>query len=369
MRRTTHLTAAIAVTLTLAGCSLSDGDGDSSDSKSTAAPQGATTGSAAPANKTVTLITHDSFNVPKPLLAQFTKETGYTVKVTPSGDAGQVANKLVLTKGSPLGDAVFGIDNTFASRVISEGVLDAYTPKTPAPGGSAYALKDGGDQLTPVDYANTCVNIDTTWFAKKKIAPPKTFDDLASKREYKNLMVVPGAPTSSPGLAMLLATVGREHRDGTGWQAYWKWLVANGVKITSGWEDAYNVDFTQGEGKGDRPIVWSYDTSPAFTVKDGKSTTAALLDTCFRQVEYSGVIKGAKNPTGAKALIDWMQGKAFQDALPTNMYVFPVSKSATLPADWQKFAKQPTKPYDVSPADIAKNRQTWLTEWQDIVSK
>ncbi|KNX38446.1 thiamine ABC transporter substrate-binding protein [Luteipulveratus halotolerans] len=375
MRRTTTTLAAVcAAAITMTGCSLSNGDDQTpaSDTAQSAAESGAgasTTSAGAastPANKTVTLITHDSFAAPKPLLAQFTKETGYTVKVLPSGDAGQVANKLVLTKGSPVGDAVFGIDNTFASRVVDEGVLQTYTPKAPAKGSDQYALKDGKGQLTPVDYGHTCFNVDTTWFAKKGLAEPKTFDDL-TKPAYKNLMVAPGAPTSSPGLAMLLATIGAKGENG--WQAYWKALTANGLKLTSGWEDAYNVDFTQGEGKGSRPIVWSYDTSPAFTVAGGKSTTKALLDTCFRQVEYSGVLKGAKNPDGAKALVDWMQGKAFQEALPPNMYVFPVASDAAIPADWQKFAQRPTKPFAVDPATIAAKRQTWLTQWQDITSK
>jgi thiamine transport system substrate-binding protein len=356
MRRTYAIAALTAIGLT--GCSVSSGG----SGKTGTAP-----GSAAPEQKSVTLVTHSSFNVPKKLLAQFTQETGLEVKVSKSGDAGEVANKIVLTKGSPLGDAVFGIDNTFATRVTSKGVLEPYASPDVAASAKTYALPGAGaKQLTPIDNASTCVNIDTTWFAQKKIAPPKTFDDLA-KPQYKNLTVVPGAPTSSPGLAMLLATVGKYGENG--WEAYWKKLVANGVKITSGWEDAYNVDFTQGEGKGDRPIVWSYDTSPAFTVKGGKSTTAALLGTCFRQVEYAGVLKGAKNPKGAKALIDWMSGKTFQEALPENMYVFPVDRDAKLPADWAKFAKQPTKPLSVSPAAIDKNRTAWLRSWQDITSK
>lgn len=378
-RMTTAGVAAIVTALGLTGCSLSDSGSDStSESSAPAAPTSSqpgnngiasgepTPGKPGPGEKEVVLITHDSFTAPKELLAKFTQDTGYTVKLQPSGDAGQVSNKLVLTKNSPIGDAVFGIDNTFASRVVTEGVLEPYSPKTPAP--AAYELSDpaGKAALTPVDFGNTCVNIDTTWFAKKKLAPPQTFDDLL-KPAYKNLFVAPGAPTSSPGLAMLLATIGAKGQDG--WQDYWKKLVANGAKFTSGWEDAYNVDFTQGKAKGDRPIVWSYDTSPAFTVAGGTSTTAALLDTCFRQVEYTGVIKGAKNPAGAKALINWMQGQDFQAALAPNMYVYPVKADAPLPAEWTKFAKKPTKTFDVPPADIAKNRQAWLTTWQDITSK
>ena len=45
-----------------------------------------------------------------------------------TGDAGELTNKLVLTKDSPLADGVYGIDNTFASRAVDEGVLLDYTP-------------------------------------------------------------------------------------------------------------------------------------------------------------------------------------------------------------------------------------------------
>ena len=63
---------------------------------------------------------------------EFTAQTGYTVKVEPNGDAGQLTNKLVLTKGAPIADVVYGIDNTFASRAVDEGVLADYTPSGPA---------------------------------------------------------------------------------------------------------------------------------------------------------------------------------------------------------------------------------------------
>ena len=117
------------------------------------------------------------------------------------------------------------------------------------------------------------------------------------KPAYKDLFVTPGATTSSPGLAFLLATIAAYGEDG--WQDYWTRLMANGTKLTQGWSDAYEVDFTQGGGGGDRPIVLSYDSSPAFTVDgQGGTTTSALLDTCFRQVEYAGVLAGAREPRG-----------------------------------------------------------------------
>jgi thiamine transport system substrate-binding protein len=316
--------------------------------------------------KTLTVVTHDSWAVPDDVLAAFTKQSGITVKVQPQGDAGQLTNKLVLTKDSPLADGVYGIDNTFGSRAVDEGVLAAYDADLPA-SAEQLRLPGGEDRLTPVDDSDVCVNVDTAWFEKEGKQPPEDLDDLTDPA-YEGLFVTPGATTSSPGLAFLLTTVAAEGAD---WPDYWKALVANGAKVTSGWSDAYEVDFTAGGGDGDRPIVLSYSSSPPFTVPEGgtEPTTEALLDTCFRQVEYAGVLAGADNPEGMQEFIDFMLGREFQQALPDNMYVYPVDDTVALPAAWKQFAPTATKPYAVAPADVDANREKWLREWRDIVTQ
>ncbi|MDN5894234.1 MAG: thiamine ABC transporter substrate-binding protein [Nocardioides sp.] len=319
------------------------------------------------AGTTLKVISHDSFSLPKPLLKSFQKKTGMKVQVIKSGDAGKMTNSLVLNHGNPRGDVAFGVDNTFASRAVDEGVfadLDVDLPE----GAGDFALEgDGADQLAPVDQGSVCVNVDTAWFDKKGQEPPESLDDLTDP-QYKDLTAVPGAATSSPGLAFLLATIAEYGDDG--WQDYWSDLLGNGATLTEGWTDAYYGEFTGG-GEGDRPIVVSYDSSPAFTVdkQSKKSTTAALLDTCFRQVEYAGILEGADNPAGAQLFIDFLLGDEAQSAIPDSMYMFPVSASATLPAEWAEFAVQPEDPYDVPADDIAAHRQEWLTDWNDLVTR
>jgi thiamine transport system substrate-binding protein len=330
---------------------------------------GGTEESTTAADKTVVVATHDSWAMSAKVLQAFTKQTGYTVKVEPNGDAGQLTNKLVLTKASPIADATYGIDNTFASRAVDQGVLAPYTPKRQAASAAAYALQDPAEaaRLTPVDFGDVCVNVDDVWFAKHRLAPPRTLADL-TKPAYRGLFVTPGATSSSPGLAFLLATIARY---GDGWPTYWKRLMANDTKLTSGWSDAYEVDFTAGGGHGDRPIVLSYASSPPFTIPKGatRPTTSSLLDTCFRQVEYAGVLTGARNAAGAKAFVDFMTRRRFQEALPDNMYVFPVDRRATLPAAWARFARTATKPFTLPPSQIAAKRDAWLREWGDITSR
>ena len=352
--RARRVALATLAVLSLAGCSLtaeSSGPGD---------PATSVTAAGGP----VVLVTHESFALPKKLVRRFADETGYTLEVRANGDAGTLTNKLVLTKDSPTGDVAFGVDNAFASRALGAGVFDVADVDLPA-GAEAYALPNGADRLVPIDSGNVCVNIDTTWFEDRGVAPPASLDDLTAPA-YRDLFVTPGASTSSPGMAFLLSTVAEY---GDAWPDYWADLMANGTRVTSGWSDAYYVDFTQGGGDGTRPIVVSYDSSPAFTVADGKSTTRALLDTCFQQVEYAGVLAGAENPAGARALLEFLLSEDVQAALPESMYVFPVRDGVELPADWARFAERPASPYTVDPAEIDASRDEWLTTWQDVTTR
>src|SRR4051794_30095847 len=341
---------ALALTaLALTGCSLV-GSGDHTDAGS----------------RDVVLVTHDSFVLPKPVIARFERQSGYHLIVHAAGDGGTLTNKLVLTQSDPPGDVAFGVDNTFATRALDADVFAPYDVDLP-PGASRYLLPGDDHRLSPVDNGNARGHVDTGWLSAHHPAPPRPLDDLV-KPAYRGLLAVPGATTSSTGLAFLLGTIGKY---GDGWQAWWQRLVANDATLTDGWSQAYETDFTQGGGHGKDPIVVSYDSSPAFTVPKGgsTSTTRALLDTCFRQVEYAGVLTGAANPKGAEALVAFMLSPTVHKALPDSMFVFPVREGTPLPADWARFAVQPKHPYDVSPADISEHRDTWLQQWSGIVSR
>lgn len=326
-------------------------------------------------NKTITLVTHDSWAMKKSVLKAFEAKTGYRVRQVSNGDAGALTNKLVLTKGDPIGDVAYGVDNTFASRAVDAGIFAAHqgpTTSDTAPSGLGSAKAES--ELTPIDYGDVCMNVDDTWFAKRGQQPPKTLDDLTDPA-YKGRLVVPGAATSSPGLAFLLTTIAAKGTSSTdGWQEYWKKLVANGVKVDAGWSDAYESDFTAGGGNGSYPIVLSYASSIPFTIPEGESgthsgpTTSALLDTCFRQVEYAGVLAGSAHPKVAAELVDFMLSQKFQEALPEQMYVYPIRTDTPLPADWAKYAEVAKHPFKVSPATIEKNRTTWLRQWRDLVT-
>ncbi|MFT3971157.1 MAG: thiamine ABC transporter substrate-binding protein [Micropruina sp.] len=348
--------ALLAAAGLLAGCS---GAAGPSSVPATASP------SALTESKTLTVVTHDSFALSEELKKEFATSTGYSVKYVQPGDGGALVNQLILSKDSPLGDVVFGIDNTFAGRALSAGVVTPYTPASLPESVATLAADDSG-RLTAIDKGDVCVNADKKWFADNKLALPATLDDL-TKPEYKNLLVVQNPASSSPGLAWLTATVGA--KGDPGYVDYWTALKNNGVKVVKGWTEAYSTEFSGSSGKGTRPLVVSYSTSPAFEVPKGgkESNTTALLQTCFRQVEYAGVIAGAQNEVGARKFIDFLLTKKVQADIPGQMYMYPADSSVALPKDWQQFAPLAEQPFTVPAETISAKRDGWIREWTATV--
>lgn len=345
------LALALTGALLLAGCT--------APAASPSPSASAAASSSAPTQSTqLRVITHDSFALPDKLIAQFKAETGYDVVFNAPGDAGTVVNQLVLTKGAPIADVVFGIDNTFAGRAFNEGVLSPYT-STALPSGADGFAADDSHRLTPIDYGDVCLNADTKWFQAKGLAVPVSLDDLL-KPEYKDLLVVANPATSSPGLAFLLATIAA--KGDPGYLDYWKALRDNGLKVVKGWTEAYTVEFSGSSGKGKRPLVLSYASSPAF-----EPATESLNQTCFRQIEYAGVVAGSANEVGAGKFIDFLLSSQVQAVIPDQMYVYPVDSSVKLPKDWAAHAVLPEHPYTLPADQISAGRDGWIKAWTAAV--
>ncbi|MFI2186083.1 thiamine ABC transporter substrate binding subunit [Streptomyces sioyaensis] len=324
--------------------------------------------------KTVTLVSHDSFNVSKSVLTAFEKQSGYKVRVLKGGDAGKAVNQAILSKDNPQGDVFFGIDNTLLSRGLDEGLFSPYEAKGLQHVPAGLQLDKARHRVTPLDYGDICVNYDRGYFARHKIAPPKTFDDLIKPR-YKGLLVTENSATSSPGLAFQLATVAAYGKDG--WQDYWKKLKANGVEVVDGWEQAYNQRFSgsaASKGKGDKPLVVSYASSPPAEVLGKKpaprqAPTGVATGTCFRQIEFGGLLKGAKNEKGGKALLDFLLSRQFQEDEPLQMFVNPARADAKVPEVFTKYGATIGKPATLAPETITKNREQWIKQWSSLVLK
>lgn len=340
---------------------------------STPGPSPDSTASVSPAPSlggTVTLVTHDSFAATDSVLNDFTNQTGAKLNVLKGGDAGTMVNQAILTKDNPLGDALYGVDNTFLSRALDAGLFAPYTSSAAAAIPAEFKLDPQG-RVTPIDYGDVCVNLDRTAYGRNPA--PQTIDQLTDP-EYKSELVVENPATSSPGLAFVLATIVKfgESGDYT-WLDYWRDLKANDVLVVSDWNTAYYTEFSVGaQNPRGRPLVVSYASSPAAELyfadpQPTESPTANVDDGCFRQIEFVGVLAGAKHPAGARAWIDFMASPEFQSDMPLNMFVFPTNPDATVPDLFTQVPSRATAPLTMDPATIAANRDTWIQQWTDAV--
>ncbi len=314
------------------------------------------------------LMTHDSFALPDEAIDAFEREHYVTLRILRSGDAGSMVNQAILSREHPLADVLFGVDSTFLSRALEADIFLPYgSPELAAV--SQVFRADARQRVTPIDHGEVCLNIDREAFAEGDPPAPQRLEDLTLP-EYRGMLVVQDPASSSVGLSFLLATVARFGEDG--WRDYWAALRENDVLVTDGWEDAYYGRFSGGAGEGDRPIVVSYASSPAAEVVFAETPvteapTAVVLDGCYRQVEFAGILQGSDDPELAGDFIDHLLSRPVQEAIPLEMFVYPVRGDAVLPEVFTEHAQVVEDPLELPREQVEENRQRWIAEWTDTV--
>ncbi len=327
-----------------------------------------------PAERELRLMTHDSFDISEEVLHTFESQHNARVEILKAGDAGVALNQAILSKGNPLADVLYGVDNTLLSRALEADIFEPY-PSPMLEAIPSRLLLDDEHRALPVDYGDVCLNYDRAWFESEDLEPPTGLEDL-TEPEFGGLTVVENAATSSPGLAFMLTTIGHfgESGDYT-WLDYWADLRDNDVSVTEGWSEAYYEQFTYGSGgSGNRPIVVSYASSPPVEVHfsdepfEQAPTGVVVGDgSCFRQIEFVGVLKGAQNPDLAREWVDFMLSETFQEDIPLHMFVFPANENAALPDVFAEFAVIPQNPVTIEYTAIERNREAWIDAWTETV--
>ncbi|WP_216378700.1 thiamine ABC transporter substrate-binding protein [Arcanobacterium phocae] len=346
---------AAACALTLSACTSSV----PSDKKSNKADEATTK---APA--VVKVVTNGSFTLPDNVLADFTKETGMKVKLLDGEESGTLDSKLILTKANPVGDAVIGLTANNIIQVAEADVFDTSVKVAGPAGADKYAVA-GANGAIAYDRSDACFNYDIAYFKDKGLTPPADLADLV-KPEYKNLTVIQDPSKSDTGFALLASTISQFGE--AGFVDYWKQLLANGTKVDAGWKDAYQVDFTAGEGKGAYPIVMSYASSPFWTINEAgdASSTANVAGGCYPVVEYAGVLKGAKNTEGAQKFLEWLSTPKMQTVIAKENVTYPIDESAELPKGMAEFAPRPNAVKPLDAKKIAESKELWITSVTDL---
>ncbi len=317
---------------------------------------------------TLTVMAHSSFDLSKALIERFEQTNHVQVRFISGGDAGQMLSRLMLTKESPIADLAFGIDTSLAPKAFRANIFEPY--RSPQLERIPAQYRWTNNLLTPIDYGFIALNIDRAWFERSKMKLPSEIKDLA-KPEYSKLLVVENPATSSPGLGFYLATLAAFGNEPATLE-FWRSLRQNGAKITNGWTEAYNIEFTRNGGS--RPIVLSYSTSPAaevFSSKNGaqRSPTSNLFlpGSVFMQTEGIGILKGTSNRVLAERFIEFLLSNDVQSDFPTRMWVYPVNPSAQLHPVF-RFAERPgTQALAKISSSLLERSETLVQNWTRIV--
>lgn len=121
-------------------------------------------------------------------------------------------------------------------------------------------------------------------------------------------------------------------------------------------------------------MVVSYASSPPAEVifaenplTDAPTASITAPGTCFRQIEFVGILAGTPQRALAEKFVDFMLSVPFQEDMPLQMFVYPVQPEAKLPEAFVKYAQLPQEPAALAPEDISTNRNAWIEAWTETV--
>ncbi|MFK0385972.1 thiamine ABC transporter substrate binding subunit [Agrobacterium sp. NPDC090273] len=314
---------------------------------------------AAQEKKTLTVYTYESFVSewgPGPKVKEaFEKICNCTVNFVGVADGVALLNRLKLEGAGSKADVVVGLDTNLVAEAKQTGLfeasdIDVSTAKVPG------GYKD--DVFVPYDYGHFAVIYDTQTIKN----PPKSLKDLVDGDPSQKI-AIQDPRTSTPGLGLLLwvkSVYGDKAPEA------WAKLKNRVLTVTPGWSESYGL-FT----KGEVPMVLSYTTSPAYHMvseNTDRYQAAAFSEGHYIQIEVSGLLKNAPEKELAKQFLAFTLTPGFQDAIPENNWMMPVSAtSKPLPEAFSKLV-QPEKTFLMDSAEVAKNRKAWIDEWLAAMS-
>jgi len=311
------------------------------------------------ADKTLTVYTYESFISewgPGPKVKEaFEKTCGCNVNFVSVADGVALLSRLKLEGAGTKADIVLGLDTNLTTEAKATGLFDAS-------GIDVGGLKVPGDYkddvFVPYDYGHFAVIYDTQTIKN----PPQSMKDLV-EGDPSQKIVIEDPRTSTPGLGLLLwvkSVYGDKAPEA------WAKLKKRVLTVTPGWSEAYGL-FTKGEA----PMVLSYTTSPAYHMvaeNTDRYQAAAFSEGHYIQIEVAGLLKNAPDKELARDFLKFMVTPGFQDTIPTNNWMMPVSAtSQPLPDAFGKLVN-PSKTFLMSSDEVAENRKAWIDEWLTAMS-
>ncbi|WBG90437.1 thiamine ABC transporter substrate binding subunit [Pantoea piersonii] len=306
----------------------------------------------------LTVYTYDSFSAewgPGPAVKKaFEAQCGCELRYVALEDGVSLLNRVRMEGKNSKADVVLGLDNNLLQAAQQTGLFAKSGVDT-----RTLALPGGWQDQTfvPFDYGYFAFVYD-----KKRLKnPPTSLKELVESPE-KWRVIYEDPRTSTPGLGLLL-WMQKVYGDNA--PEAWQKLARKTVTVTKGWSEAYGL-FLKGEGD----LVLSYTTSPAYHLIEEKKenyAAAPFAEGHYLQVEVAAQLASSKQPKLAQQFMQFMLTPAFQNAIPTGNWMYPVIKS-DLPAGFQTL-NVPQTALQYSPQEVAQQRANWISAWQRAVSR
>lgn len=310
------------------------------------------------AKPVLTVYTYDSFSAdwgPGPAVKKaFEADCNCELKYVALEDGVSLLNRLRMEGKNSKADVVLGLDNNLLEAATQTGLFaksGVPTAGIKVPGGWS------NETFVPFDYGYFAFVYD-----KNKLKnPPKSLKDLVESPQ-KWRVIYQDPRTSTPGLGLLL-WMQKVYGDKS--PQAWQKLAAKTVTVTKGWSEAYGLFL-----KGESDLVLSYTTSPAYHIIEEKKDNFAAADFAeghYLQVEVAARTAASKQPQLAEQFLKFMVSPAFQKAIPTGNWMYPVTNVA-LPDGFNVLVK-PKTTLEYTPQQVATERQNWIAAWQRAVSQ
>jgi thiamine transport system substrate-binding protein len=308
----------------------------------------------------LTVYTYNSFTSewgPGPALEKdFEAQCGCDLNWVALEDGAALLARLKLEGKNTKADVVLGLDTNLTTEAKATGLI--------APHGLDLSLLSLPITWNDADF----VPYDWGYFAfvydsQKLSNPPASLAELTDGKDSPKI-VIEDPRTSTPGLGLVMwlrMVYGDKAKEA------WAGLKPKILTVTKGWSEAYGL-FTQGEA----PMVLSYTTSPAYheiVEKSERYKALVFPEGNYMQIEVAARIEGSPHAELARSFLQYLASPAAQKVIPTTNYMYPVRDiGGDLPAQFAALPK-PEKTLLLSAEDAAKNRDAWIKEWLEVVSR
>lgn len=288
------------------------------------------------------------------LEAGFERDCNCDLRFVDFGSAATIITRAELEGEGLQADILLGFDQNLMLRARTSRLL-AYHGLEPQGGMIQFQQPD----MIAYDHGQFAFIYDAT----KLEHPPGSLRELVENPDGPTILIQdPRTSTPGFGLTVWMKAVFQD-------QAHeaWKKLAPRIVSVTQSWSEAYGA-FLEGEAD----MVLSYTTSPAYhelAEQDVRYKAARFLEGHSVQIELAAITRTSTKKALARSFLQFLQSAEIQAQIATTQWMLPVQQSAlddlpsvfTNVADWQRI--------ELAPEQVQANRNAWIDEWQDALSK